>query len=133
MRIKKSQKKYLAFILMISGLLIAYICINFSNGWIFVKINNKTYVANSSKRYKEIEGNQIGVTHYNQIDFLKPTRNNGSNILPYGCIFYEGEEDNEIFMKVKDQYIKLVSIENKEWKNGDKVTLADLELIKIDE
>ena len=47
--------------------------------------------------------------------------------------FYEGEEDNEIFMKVKDQYIKLVSIENKEWKNGDKLTLSDLELIKIDE
>ncbi len=127
MGIKKLQKKYMFLLLVLSGILIAYISINFSNSWIFVKINDKTYVANSLKLYESIQEKQIGATQYKQISFLKPTRNSGSNILPYGCFIYEGENENEIYIELKDQYIKLVSIDTDNWESGDKVTLEDLQ------
>lgn len=123
MRIKK---KYLIMVLILGGLLILYTCINSSNGWIFVKINDKIYVSNSLERYEEIKGKQIATTQYRQISFIKPTRNNGSNKLPYGQFFYEGEKENEVFMELSDYYIKLVSIDTDNWKDGVKVKLDDL-------
>lgn len=126
MSIGKKTKIYLIVLLIVSGLLISYICINSSNGWIMIKINNKIYVANSLEKYKQIEGKQIAATQYKQLPFIKPTRNNGSNKLPYGQFLYEGENEDEIFLENNDYFIKLISIDTDNWKDGVKVTLEDL-------
>lgn len=122
----KKTKIYLIVLLIVSGLLISYICINSSNGWIMIKINNKIYVANSLEKYKQIEGKQIATTQYKQLPVIKPTRNDGSNKLPYGQFLYEGENEDEIFLENNDCFIKLISINTDNWKDGVKVTLEDL-------
>lgn len=91
-----------------------------------IKINNKIYVANSLEKYKQIEGKQIAATQYKQLPVIKSTRNDGSNKLPYGQFLYEGENEDEIFLENNDYFIKLISINTDNWKDGVKVTLEDL-------
>ncbi|MGL5352286.1 MAG: hypothetical protein ACRDA5_03055 [Clostridium sp.] len=99
-------------------------------GWTYIKINDKTYVANSSVIHKDISPKQIGGTQHGGIAFIKPTKNGVGNGIPYGIPIYEGDTNNSIFIENKDGYIKLISTESENWEDGVKMKVEDYQLVE---
>lgn len=103
---------------------------NNTGGWTYIKINDKTYVANSSEIKKDTVTKQIGATQYKGLSFIKPTKNSGTNGLPYGIPIYEGDTDDSIFIEHKNGYIKLVSTDSENWEDGVKMKVEDYQLVE---
>lgn len=130
------KKKLISIrIIIVVGILIAGIyflgsIFNPANGWVYIKINDKTYVANSAEIHNVIKPKQIGATQYKTLPFLKPTKNSGSNGFSYGLTIYEGDTQESIFIEQKNGYLKLNSTSLDNWEDGVKMKVKDNQLIE---
>ena len=78
-------------------------------------------MANSLEFYEDINLGQISSTQGTSFSTIKPRKNHTSNMLPYGIPLHAGVNEDEIYIELKDGYLKMVSTELEDWKLGEKV------------
>lgn len=117
-------------IVIVVGLYFSGNLYNNTGGWTYVKINDKTFVANSAVIYNDISPKHIGVTLHGGIPFIKPTKNGVGNWIPYGTSIYEGDTNDSIYLENKDGYIRLISTDSENWKEGIKMKVEDYNLVE---
>lgn len=116
--------------ILIGGLYFSGSIYNPADGWAYIKINDKIYVANSAEIHDVIEPKQIGATQYKELPFIKPTKNSESNGFYYGIPIYEGDTQDSIFIEYKNGYSKLTSINSSNWEDGVKMKVEGNQLIE---
>lgn len=109
--------------------LIIVVMFNLSYGWIYVKVNGNTYVANSTEinesDYSESIDEKIGNISSKTISFFKPIKNRASNGFPEGTEIYSSNYPNVIFIKYNEKFYELCNIDNDTWGNGVKVKIKN--------
>ena len=107
---KKNTKRViigLAVIVVSLVLFFSGVIYNTADDWVYIKINDKIYVANDADIYKDIPLTEIGTVEDRCLSFIKPTKNNQSNGFPEGVAVYEGTESECIYVEEGEWFLKL--------------------------
>lgn len=124
---KKLIKIFIILVVAIVGLLFAF---NMSYGWLYVKFDGKTYVANTGGGTDYSVGEQLGCVQSKIPTAIKPYKNNQSNGFSYGTEIYSSDEATTILIKFDNQYYKLQDINRAEgWGNGIKVKIRENKIV----
>lgn len=123
----KKLKKYFWGILLIS---LVFLVINFSDGWIYVKVDGEVFVVNSlsSEDSEKLIKEKIGIVESTVPDLIKPLFNNTSNGFPKGTELYRSTNLDGLIVKYKDKYYELGRTSDEGWGNSIKVKIIDGEV-----
>ena len=110
MKIKKRTKYVLMSLAAVIIMLILFfsgLIYNTADGNIYIKINDKTYIANDADIYENNNFTELGTIEDRCLPFIKPTKNSQSNGFPVGVKVYQGEESDYIYVEEGQWLLRL--------------------------